>query len=235
LANKGFTLVEVSIVLVIVGLTTSFVVKGQELIQNARVRDLVSQQLAAESAFLAFQDRFRAPPGDYAGASANINCGATACLNGNGNGLVEAGTSGAIHEEILAWQHLSAAGFLKGDYQMPSTAVTTLSPDNTPSSVFGGYLEIAYDNRWGYSGNTAARHNIKTGNYVPVAVLAEVDQKTDDGRPGTGRFQFSTYAGMGSAPPIGGTPNSCTDSDTANASWAQSGGADNCGAATLLY
>jgi prepilin-type N-terminal cleavage/methylation domain-containing protein len=233
-ASQGFTLVETAVVLVIVGLLLEFVVKGQELIQNARVRDLVSQQLAAESAFLAFEDRFRSPPGDYSGASGNINCGPINCLNGNGNGQVEPGTGGAIHEEILAWQHLSAAGFLQGNYQMPTAVITAPAPDNTPSSVFGGYLEIVYDNRWGYSGNTAARHNIKTGNYVPPAVLAEVDQTTDDGRPGTGRFQFSSYAGAGAAP-VGGSPNGCTDADSVTASWIQTGGADNCGAATLLY
>jgi len=115
---------------------------------------------------------------------------------------------------------------------MSSAAVTAPAPDNTPTSVFGGYLEIAYDNRWGYSGNTAARHNIKTGNYVPVEVLAEVDQKTDDGKPGSGRFRFSTYAGAGQAPLAGGAPNGCTDADSATASWLQTGGADNCGATT---
>jgi hypothetical protein len=234
-ASRGLTLVETAIVLVIVGLLIQFVVKGQELIQNARVRDIISQQNAAEGAFLAFQDRFRAPPGDYAGASANINCGATACLNGNGNGRIEPGTGGAIHEEILAWQHLSAAGFLQGNYQMLNAGVAAPTPDNTPSSVFGGYLEIVFDSNWGYSGNTVARHNIKTGNYVPAAVLAEVDLKTDDGRPGAGRFQFSTYAGAGTAPPVGGTPSGCADVDSATASWIQVGGSDNCGAATLLY
>ena len=234
-ADQGFTLIEVAITLVISGLMIEFVVKGQELIQNARVRDIISQQGAAESAFLAFQDRFHAPPGDYAGASSNIRCGASACLNGNGNGRIEAGTGGAIHEEILAWQHLSAAGFLQGNYQMLNSGVAAPAPDNTPSSVFGGYLEIAFDSRWGYSGNSVARHNIKTGNYVAAAVLAEVDRKIDDAHPGSGRFQFSTYAGAGAAPPVGGTPNGCTDADSSAASWNELSGSDNCGAATLLY
>ena len=227
-------MIETTIVVVITGLLLEFVVKGQELIQNARVRDIVSQQNAAEAAFLAFQDRFRAPPGDYAGASTNINCGASACLNGNGNGRIEPGTGGAIHEEILAWQHLSAAGFLAGDYQMLNAAVTVPTPDNTPSNVFLGYMEIAFDSNWGYSGNSVARHNIKTGNYIPAAVLAEVDRKIDDGRAGSGRFQFSTYAGAGTAPVLGGTPNGCADANSAAASWIV-GGSDNCGAASLLY
>ena len=117
---------------------------------------------------------------------------------------------------------------------MSSAAVTAPAPDNTPTSVFGGYLEIAYDNRWGYSGNAIARHNVKIGNYVPVELLAEVDQKTDDGKPGAGRFQCSTYAGAGDAPPVGGAANA-TDADSTRASWLQTGGADNCAAATLLY
>jgi hypothetical protein len=151
-----------------------------------------------------------------------------------GNGRVEAGTGGAIHEEIPAWQHLTAGGFLTGNYQMLNAGVAAPTPDNTPSSVFGGYLEIVFDSTWGYSGNSVARHNIKTGNYVPAAVLAEVDQKIDDGRPGSGRFQFSTYAGEGTAPVVGGTPGGCADANSAAASWII-GGSDNCGAASLLY
>src|SRR5262245_2770541 len=234
-AIKGLTFIEITIVMTISGLLLQALIVGQDLIHNARVHDIVAQQNAAEAAFQAFQDRFRTLPGDYSAASTNINCGASPCLNGNGNGRIEAGTGGAIHEEILAWQHLSAAGFLQGNYHMPNAGISAPTPDNTPSSVFGGYLAIVYDNNWGYGGNGVARHNIKTGNNVPAAVLAEVDRKIDDGRPGSGRFQFSTYAGAGTAPVIGGTPNGCTDANTATASWIQAGGSDNCGAASLLF
>jgi hypothetical protein len=234
-AHQGLSFVETAIMLVILGLMIEFVIKGRELVQNARVRDVISQQGAAESAFLAFQDRFRAPPGDYPAADANLSCGSFICLNGNGNGRVEPGTGGALHEEILVWQHLVAAGFINGRYQMANAAVALPAPDNTPSNVFGGYLEAVTDSAWGYSGNTSSRNNIKTGNYIPAAVLAEVDRKVDDGRPGTGRLRFSTYAGAGTAPALGGTPGGCTDADTASASWTEATGSDNCGAATLLY
>ncbi len=234
-AQRGLTFIEMAIVLVISGLMLEMVVKGQELIHNARVRDIISQQTDAEQAFLAFRDRFQALPGDYASASTHVNCGPTPCLNGDGNGRVEPGTGGAIHEDILAWQHLSAAGFVTGDYRMLNASVTAPSPDNTPSNLYGGYLQIALDNVWGYSANTQVRHNLKTGNSVPAAVLTEVDRKIDDGRPGSGRFQFSIYAGAGMAPPVGGAPNGCTDADSAAASWNALSGSDNCGAATLLY
>ena len=98
--------------------------------------------------------------------------------------------------------------------------------------MFGGYLQIVSDSAWGYSGNTAVRHNVKTGNLIPVAVLAEVDRKIDDGLPGSGRLQFSTYAGLGEAPASGG-PGSCTNIDSAAAAWSVGTGAGNCGAATF--
>src|SRR6476661_5838167 len=184
--SHGFTLLEIAIVLVIIGLLLSGVLKGQELITSARVRNLISQQDGVKTAFFGFEDRYRAVPGDYSQAGININCGATACINGNGNGRIEAGTGGAIHEEILAWQHLSAAGYLRATYRMISDSESVAAPTNTPRNVFGGYLEIVFDTDWGYGANTVARHNIKTGNFIPVAVLSEVDRKVDDGRPGTG-------------------------------------------------
>ena len=71
---NGFTLIEIAIVLVIIGLLLGGVLKGQELITGARVRNLISQQDGIKAAFFGFQDRFRALPGDYASASTNINC-----------------------------------------------------------------------------------------------------------------------------------------------------------------
>lgn len=218
--SAGFSLAEVACAIAITGLVLQGVVKGQELIHNARVRDVMAQQAAAEQAVLAFQDRFHALPGDYAEAELNIACGAGACPNGNGNGRVEPGTDGAIREDILAWAHLSGAGFLREGFEFdPFDSDPT--PENSPTSVFGGFLQVAFDGSWG--------HNIKTGNYVPAAVLAEVDRKTDDGLPGSGRFRFSTYAGADTPPVIG----ECMDGGTPG-TWRALDGSDNCGAATLL-
>jgi Tfp pilus assembly protein PilE len=232
---RGVTLLETAIVIVVAGLLVQMVVTGQQLIHNARVRDVMAQQTAVEAAVMAFQDRYRSLPGDYAAASANIACDPSPCLSGNGNGHVQAGPAGAMHEEILAWQHLSAAGYIQSAYRMANAGEAVPTPQNTPRNVFGGYLELIFDASWGYAGNAASRHNIKTGNYVPVAVLSEVDRKIDDGRPGTGRFQFSRYAGFGLVPAVGGAAGACTDADTPTAAWASNAGNDNCGAATLLY
>ena len=79
---NGFTLIEIAIVLVIIGLLWGGVLKGQELITGARVRNLISQQDGIKAAFFGFQDRYLALPGDYRAADTSINCGATPCLNG---------------------------------------------------------------------------------------------------------------------------------------------------------
>ena len=230
-STRGFTLVEIAIVLVVLALLVMSVAKGQELFQNARVRNIMSQQNAVEQAVLAFEDRYRAMPGDYAQAGANIGCGPRVCLNGNGDGRVQPGTGGAIHEDILAWAHLSGAGFLRENYQMLDPSVSVPALGNAPTNVYGGYLEIAFDNLWGYSTNPLMRHNVKTGNHVPASVLSEVDRKIDDGLPGSGRFQFSSYAGAGAAP-VAGVTGGCMAADSPTGFWLDR--SDNCGAAALL-
>src|SRR3954471_9111626 len=83
--QKGFTLIEIAIVLVIIGLLLGGVLKGQELITGARVRNLIQQQDGEKAAYFGFLDLYRALPGDYSsasGASGNIS-GATS--NGDGD------------------------------------------------------------------------------------------------------------------------------------------------------
>jgi prepilin-type N-terminal cleavage/methylation domain-containing protein len=223
--SHGFTLIEIAIVLVIIGLLLGGVLKGQELITGARVRNLISQQDGIKAAFFGFQDRYRALPGDYAAADANINCGGTGCVNGNGNGRIEA--PGVIHEEINAWAHMNAAGFINGSYTMASGTAAP-ADDNTPKNPYSVYIQIAYDNNYSDPGVPPAnKHNLKTGNQVPVEIIAEVDRKVDDGKPYAGAFQFSEYT-----PPTGTAPTDTTCVDSGN--WKVSGGETNCGGASLF-
>lgn len=223
--QSGFTLVEIAIVLVIIGLLLGGVLKGQELITGARVRNLISQQEGIKTAFFGFQDRFRAFPGDYKSAVTNIsNISTAACGsgNGNGNGRIEAGGTG--NESVLAWEHLSKAGFITGSY----TCAATESTSTTPVNAYGAFVQLVYDGIYGTASATtpaASRHNVKTGAQIPVELLSEMDRKIDDGLPNTGSFQFSPYSSAATACSLG---TGITDG------WNTAAGNPNCGAASLL-
>jgi hypothetical protein len=217
------------------------VLSGQELIRSARVRNLISQQDGVRAAVLGFQDRFRALPGDYSGASFNIKCEPNPCLNGNGNGLIERAGTGGLREDILVWNHLAAAGFISGSYTLAdSSAAAAEASSNTPVNPFGSFMQIAYDGLWGGSRNEIGpppilRTSIKTGAQIPVGIIAEVDRKIDDGLPYSGSFQYSTFSASPPRPSYAGdTENSCTLVETREADWNQRGGNDNCGGASLL-
>ncbi|HWH47473.1 MAG TPA: prepilin-type N-terminal cleavage/methylation domain-containing protein [Burkholderiales bacterium] len=224
----GFTLIEIAIVLVIVGLLLGGILKVQELITGARVRNLISQQDGTKAAFFGFQDRFRALPGDFAQASTTIDC-IPVCSNGNGNGQVTAsGTAGAtIDEFIAAWEHLSKAGFINGSYTYAASPETTTS---APVNPYSRYIQFVYDNV--YDGSPTACHNIKTGNQVPSEILAEVDRKIDDGSATGGEFRFSVYAGgAGGTAPVGSGTCYVAASPF---NWTTVAPRTNCGGASLL-
>lgn len=197
--QHGFTLIEIAIVLVIIGLLLGGVLKGQELITSARVRNLIAQQDGIKAAFFGFQDRFKAYPGDYAAASTNIRC-TTTCLNGDGDGRIETAGTGEAHEEILAWTHLASAGFLNGSYNM-TTGETAPTDANNPKNPYSIYLQLVYDATYADTGTAAAKHNLKTGAQIPVEIIAEVDRKIDDGDGLRGGFRYSVYQGNAPAAP----------------------------------
>lgn len=228
--TQGFTLVEVAIALVIIGLLLGAVLKGQELLTNARVRELIGQQDGVKAAFFGFQDRFKAMPGDYASAMTSIP---NATQNGNGNGRIESGTT--PNESILAWEHLARAGFLNATFSYNAVE----SPTTTLRNNYGVFLQIAYDGIYGpgsASTPSILRHNLKSGCQIPVEVIAEVDRKIDDGAPNGGSFQFSRYQGNATSMPTDGTtaPPACTSATGAAGTWNATNGSTNCGGASLL-
>lgn len=229
-AARGYTLIEIAIALVIIGLLLGGILKAHELIVGARARNLISQQDGMKAAFFAFQERFRAPPGDYARALTTIP---GASQNGNGNGRIEDAV--IPNEAILAWEHLSRAGFLTRAYAYNATESAATSPANP----YGAFLRFAFDGIYG-AGTVATpappRHNLKTGARIPVDMIAEVDRKIDDGAPNTGAFQFSRYQGNATVAPTDGSAAapSCTSATSAAGVWNVTNGSTNCGGAHLL-
>ena len=240
--QQGFTLVEIAIVLVIIGLLLGGILRGQELIQGARVRNIIDQQNGIKAAFFGFQDRYRGIPGDLTAAQVTQVgggvLGATPVLTA-GNGVVEAADSGT------AFQNLTVSGFLACSV---CTAVGISTAANSPVNVYGGVLEIVTNGNLAslsagvYSPTqpgTSILNNIKTGNLIPSNVMAEADVKIDNGNPYTGNLVFSQWSAGSANNPT--QPNCAAGPAGAVAAWnngqaAAPGGAvnPNCGGATKL-
>jgi hypothetical protein len=138
-----------------------------------------------------------------------------------------------VHEELLVWMHLSLAGFLKGEYRMVD-GESLPNEANSPKNAYSTYLQIVFDGQYGPSGAGVPRHNLKSGPQIPVEVVAELDRKTDDGKPYKGAVQFSAYAPNGAVAPEEGGPGACTTALDVDADWNLRGSSTNCGVATLL-
>jgi prepilin-type N-terminal cleavage/methylation domain-containing protein len=217
--QSGFTLIEIAIVLVIIGLLLGGILKGQELITSARVRNIIAQLDGTKAAVFGFQDRYRALPGDFNKASTQIT---GASKDGNGDGQIK------DDEVIAVWDHLSHAGFINGTYVFNATE----GPTTTPNNPYGARLQLIYDKSYADEVGATERTNLKTGPQIPVAILAEIDRKIDDGNALRGTMRFSAYAAGGIAP----TPANCYET-TAGATlgeWKAGTGEANCGAAILF-
>jgi prepilin-type N-terminal cleavage/methylation domain-containing protein len=73
--QRGFTVLEIAIVVLIVGFLLAGVLKGQEMITSAKVKRVAGQLDEVHAAYLGFQDRFKALPGDYSEANLTLDCG----------------------------------------------------------------------------------------------------------------------------------------------------------------
>ena len=192
LKQKGFTLIEIAIVLVIIGLLLGGVLKGQELINTARVRALNNTVDGITAAWFSFQDRYRAFPGDYTQASVNLPGAPT---DGDGNGLVGQDAAGdAPAERAMVWMHLQSAGYITGGYDDPLATVPNANEYGCPVTVcpdngFGSGMNLNYGElRQAQTGSDA--HELITGRGIPVEVIAELDRKVDDGTPDSGAMQL---------------------------------------------
>lgn len=179
--QSGFTLIEIAIVLLIIGLLLGGVMKGQSMINSARVRSIANDLTGIEAAWISFQDRYRSLPGDFSRASTHI---ATGTIDGNSNAIIDVGESGAV------WQHLASAGFISGSFDGAAVGAvtdTTCVATSCPGNPFNGFYKISNSaNALGTANNA---HELATGGNIPVEVMYELDLKIDDGKPDTGRLR----------------------------------------------
>ncbi len=180
--QKGFTLVEIAIVLVIIGLLLGGILKGQELISSARVRNLADQNSGIQAAYYGFIDRYRAVPGDMTAAAAIPAFGVTVNTGGDGTGQLD----NDLTEATALWEQLSRSNFIGGGFS-PATSVPLDETEYAfvaPTNAFGGSLILSQNT--GYTGANGQRLNLHMGLNVPVNIARELDMKVDDGLPNTG-------------------------------------------------
>lgn len=172
--RKGFTLVELSIVLVIIGLLIGGVLKGQSMIENAKIKRVITDVDALVAATYAYQDKFSALPGDDASTAAGggVANGAAACAaTGNGNGLIDTAA-----ERLCAYQDLIDEKFLTGN------AAATTEATIARATPFGSNFVFRSQVINGTTQNTISM----LAAAVPTDAALSIDQKYDDGINTTG-------------------------------------------------
>jgi prepilin-type N-terminal cleavage/methylation domain-containing protein len=206
LSQHGYTLVEIAMVVVIVGLLIGGILRGQELINSAKARNIIDQKTSIQTAIVAFSNRYKATPGDLTAAQANFIAVPNTALpsKGGGNGVVTL-AAGATNESVLVFQNLAATSFLSCMACMTVVGNGNVASDvtNSPVNVSGLYLQYgsAPSSALGVSwlDNAApalpARNILTTGSLISSGILKEVDVKADDGAPHTGLFRQSSVGG----------------------------------------
>lgn len=232
----GFTLVEIAIVLVLVGLLLGGIMKGQQLINSARVRNMADQNAGIQAAYYGFIDRFRQIPGDMPPEQAcnsitstvDPNCGGSPTIGGNQNGRID-----QWEEAGALWAHLSHARFLNGSYagdtagasQYEAGVLTGQVPGNAfQQPILLGFTDD-YDDGGATSGSTV-RLAYVFGAGAPPTLLRELDAKLDDGHPGRGIVRGTTNTAKNGEAAVGGDDFGAGASGSEVVSWSAAAGAD---------
>ena len=188
--QRGFTLIEIAIVLVIVGLLLGGVLQGQQLIENSRVRGAVNDIKGIPAAAYSYMDRYSRFPGDDGPALANLTGRGGAWANVTTFGNQDGTLGGAINltfaptEELLGfWQHLKASGFIPGN---PATIGAAALPQNP----FGGLVGV----NTGLIQAMPAGANKLCMNNVPGGAAIALDSQLDDGLAYSGSFRANASA-----------------------------------------
>ncbi len=157
--QSGFTLVEIAIVLVIIGLLLGGVLKGQEMIENSKAKAIVNDMKAIQAAYNSYIDRYKAIPGDETNAAMNARGWAGGGQGGNGSGaldipVADTFVSVAGGEQAAFWRALRASGLVTGNAANVAGAV------NLPRNAAGGLIGVTSNTVGGVPGTVYGRSGL---------------------------------------------------------------------------
>ena len=191
----GFTLIEIAIVLVVIGLLVGAVLTGQELIGSARVRNLADSSAGIRSAYFAFVDRYRRVPGDWNASEAGEALGVALNGGGNDNGRIDNDSGSEWTEPNALWEQLAKAGFLQGGFAGDGVAPTP-SNQRAPLNPFNRVMVLGRTDDYLHAGGTPpVRLNLVLGRGIPIDLARELDIKIDDGVPDSGALRLTVSSG----------------------------------------
>jgi len=201
--QAGFTLIEIAIVLVIIGLLLGGVLKGQEMITQGKIKNVIADMNGIQAAYYGYQDRYRAIPGDDAGADERWTTAvATNSVNASRiDGVYNA--SAVAVETTLFWAHLRGAGFIPGP-------VTGDGSTSQPINAVGGIVGVQNaEGSLGMIGNVVCSANL------PAKIAQAVDSSMDDGVGTTGQVRAMLQTATNQTLSASGTaPSSYADTGT---------------------
>lgn len=192
--SKGFTLIELSIVLVVVGLLVSAILFGNNIVRNAEITSTIAESQNYLNAIDTFKQTYTQFPGDLGNAysfwadscdSTDTNC------NGNGNGSIENNNSSSDNEAYRAWQHLYLSEIIPTTYN--GTGNIVLPSINVPNSQLGGasYTFARHDNQNFLQLGGASGTNNNSAILTSIEAQS-IDIKIDDGNPTSGSVRGDT-------------------------------------------